>query len=79
MNDSAALLLSGKNLSLEDIHHVARSGRQVGLAASALESVDASRQLIETILESGVAVYGVNTGFGKLSDVRIPGEHLSEL
>jgi histidine ammonia-lyase len=41
--------------------------------------VDASRQLIETILESGAAVYGVNTGFGKLSDVRIPGEHLSEL
>jgi histidine ammonia-lyase len=41
--------------------------------------VDASRQLIERILKKEVAVYGVNTGFGKLSDVRIPGNHLSEL
>ncbi len=79
MNYSAPLLLSGKNLSLDEIHHVARGGRQAGLAPSALERVDASRQLIEKILEKEVAVYGVNTGFGKLSDVRIPGHHLSEL
>ncbi len=79
MNYSAPLLLSGKNLSLDEIHHVARGGRQAGLAPSALERVDASRQLIEKILEKEVAVYGVNTGFGKLSDVRIPGNHHSEL
>jgi histidine ammonia-lyase len=79
MNHSTPLLLSGKNLSLDEIHHVARGGRQVGLAPSALASVDSSRQLIEKILEKEVAVYGVNTGFGKLSDVRIPGNHLSEL
>jgi histidine ammonia-lyase len=79
MNHSATLLLSGKNLSLDEIDHVARKGCQVGLAASALEGVDASRKRIEKILDSGVAVYGVNTGFGKLSDVRIPGDHLSEL
>jgi len=51
----------------------------VGLATSAVARVDASRQLIEKILEKEVAVYGVNTGFGKLSDVRIPGSRLSEL
>jgi histidine ammonia-lyase len=51
----------------------------VGLAPSAVARVDASRQLIEKILEKEVAVYGVNTGFGRLSDVRIPGNHLSEL
>lgn len=79
MNQPAPLLLSGQSLSLEEIHHVARGGRQVGLAPSALARVDASRQLIEKILEKEVAVYGVNTGFGKLSDVRIPGNHLSEL
>ena len=51
----------------------------MGLATSAVARVDASRQLIEKILEKEVAVYGVNTGFGKLSDVRIPGSRLSEL
>jgi histidine ammonia-lyase len=51
----------------------------VGLSPSAFARVDASRELIESILEKEVAIYGVNTGFGKLSDVRIPGNHLSEL
>jgi histidine ammonia-lyase len=51
----------------------------VGLSPSAFARVDASRELIESILEKEVAIYGVNTGFGKLSDVRIPGDHLSEL
>ncbi len=32
----------------------------------------ASRAPIEEILAEGQTVYGVNTGFGKLSDVRIP-------
>jgi histidine ammonia-lyase len=41
--------------------------------------VDAAREAIERILDKEEAVYGVNTGFGKLSDVRIPGNHLSEL
>ncbi len=79
MNQSPPLLLSGQSLSLEEIHDVARGGRQVGLAPSALARVDAARETIERILDKEEAVYGVNTGFGKLSDVRIPGSHLSEL
>jgi histidine ammonia-lyase len=35
--------------------------------------------LIEQILAAGQTVYGVNTGFGKLSDVRIPDESLAQL
>jgi histidine ammonia-lyase len=79
MNRSAPLLLSGQNLSLDEIHDIACRGLQAGLAPSAVAGVDASRKLIEEILEKEVAVYGVNTGFGKLSDVRIPPDHLSEL
>ncbi len=79
MDYSAPLLLSGQNLVLEEIHAVAYEGRQVGLAPSSLASVKAARQVIKKILEEQEAIYGVNTGFGKLSDVRIPGDHLSEL
>ena len=39
----------------------------------------ASRATIEDILAAGQTVYGVNTGFGKLSDVRIPPESLAQL
>ena len=38
-----------------------------------------SRATIEDILAAGQIVYGVNTGFGKLSDVRIPPESLAQL
>ena len=39
----------------------------------------ASRELIDRILATGQTVYGVNTGFGKLSDVRIPDGSLAQL
>jgi histidine ammonia-lyase len=39
----------------------------------------ASRKLIEEIIAKGQTVYGVNTGFGKLADVRISNENLAQL
>src|SRR5213076_2091770 len=39
----------------------------------------ASRKLIEQIVARDAVVYGVNTGFGKLSDVRIPQTELRQL
>ena len=51
----------------------------VAVAPAAWGRVADSRALIEEILGAGQTVYGVNTGFGKLSDVRIPAEKLAEL
>src|SRR5207247_2876385 len=39
----------------------------------------ASRKLIEQIVARDAVVYGVTTGFGKLSDVRIPQSELRQL
>lgn len=39
----------------------------------------ASRALIEQIVAAGQTVYGVNTGFGKLSDVRVSDDNLAQL
>src|SRR5215470_640729 len=41
--------------------------------------VAASRKIIEQIVERDAVVYGVNTGFGKLSDVRVPQNELRQL
>jgi len=79
MNSHAPLLLSGQNLRLEEILAVACGGRKVGLAPSAHTGVDEARKIIESIVEHENSVYGVNTGFGKLSDVRIPRDRLSDL
>jgi len=73
------LLLDGQPLTLREIDHVALGGRVVEISAAALKRVAESRGLIENILGAGETVYGVNTGFGKLADVRIPGDKLAEL
>jgi len=73
------LVLDGQALTLKEIEDVSLRGRPVGIAAAAIERIAASRELIEGILAAGQTVYGVNTGFGKLSDVRIPAGSLAQL
>ena len=73
------LVLNGQALTLSEIEAVALAGCRVEVAAEALGRVAESRSLIESILAAGETVYGVNTGFGKLADVRIPADKLAEL
>ncbi|HEY1631851.1 MAG TPA: histidine ammonia-lyase [Rhizomicrobium sp.] len=54
-------------------------GASVALAVPAWERIEASRGLIEQALASGQAIYGVNTGFGKLAQTRIPDAELKRL
>ena len=74
-----SVVLDGQPLSLAEIEAVSRASRPVAIAPAALTRVAASRALIEEILAAGETVYGVNTGFGKLSDVRIPSGKLAQL
>ena len=73
------LLLDGQPLTLAEIEAVSLTRRPVDVAPAALSRVAQGSALIEEILASGETVYGVNTGFGKLSDVRIPAESLAQL
>ncbi|MGB6727172.1 MAG: histidine ammonia-lyase [Terracidiphilus sp.] len=72
-------MLDGQPMKAADIEAVALAGRRVGIAEEAKTRVAASRAAIEQILAEGRTVYGVNTGFGKLSDVHIPPESLGAL
>ena len=71
--------LDGQSLSLAEIEAVSLHGCRVEIAAETRTRMAASRATIEEILAAGHTVYGVNTGFGKLSDVRIPPESLAQL
>jgi len=73
------LTLDGQKLTLAEIEAVALHRCPVAIAPAARERVAASRALIEQIVAAGQTVYGVNTGFGKLSDVRISDENLAQL
>ncbi len=73
------LHLDGQALTLAEIEAVSLECRPVAIADAALERMAASRALIERIVAAGETVYGVNTGFGKLADVRISSDHLAQL
>lgn len=71
--------LNGQPLSLEQIAAVVSGHESVQVSAAARKRVDASRKIIEDIVKRDTVVYGVNTGFGKLADVRIPHDELRNL
>lgn len=81
------LELSGQPLSLPQITAVAHSGpeteahsaMQVALSPAALPAIERSRRIVEDLVACGDTAYGINTGFGKLSDVRIPASDLGRL
>src|SRR5256712_4809868 len=73
------LELDGQRLSLAEVSLVARGDERVSLSSAARARVEKSRAVIEKIVAENRTVYGVNTGFGKLSDVRIDPDKLREL
>ena len=73
------LELDGQRLSLAQVAAVASGEVQVSFATAARDRVERSRRVVEQIVDEGRTVYGVNTGFGKLSDVHIERSQLREL
>jgi histidine ammonia-lyase len=71
--------LTGAALSLEQFAEVVAGGARVVLAEPARAAVAAAREVIERAVSSGAAVYGVNTGFGNLANVRIADADLETL
>jgi histidine ammonia-lyase len=58
------VLLTGADLTLEEVVRVARHGEQVELASESLEKMHTSRAVVEDALEAGQQVYGFTTGVG---------------
>ena len=71
--------LNGQQLTLAEIAAVALGNDKVEISAAARSRILASRKVIDEIIERDTVVYGVNTGFGKLADVRVPHNELREL
>ena len=76
---SQMLEIDGRSLSLEVLAEVANGNRQVSLAWAARARMADSRRVVDRIVMEGRAVYGVSTGFGKLSDVHVPSSQLADL
>jgi histidine ammonia-lyase len=73
------LLIDGESLTIENVHEVAFDRRRVALHSTAVTKMSQSRAVIDAIVTEDRAVYGVSTGFGKLSDVHISHEEITQL
>jgi histidine ammonia-lyase len=71
--------IDGDSLTIQEFIRVARHYEEVTLSKTARSRVIESRKVVESIVESGQTVYGVNTGFGDLSDVKIKNDDLCKL
>ena len=71
--------IDGEHLGIEQVVAVARTGEGVSLAKRARERIAASRKKVEEVLQSQEKVYGINTGFGELADVRISPDQIEAL
>jgi histidine ammonia-lyase len=77
MNES--VVLDGRSLTVADVEAVARGGRAVALADDARARMLRAHEHVDRIVRNRDVVYGVTTGFGKLSEVAIPPERLADL
>ena len=73
------LLIDGDTLTIDEAYAVAADRMRVGLAPKARERMLRTRAVVDDIVARNAPVYGVTTGFGKLSEVAIPRERLAEL
>lgn len=74
-----ALAVDGLSLDLARFEAVVRGRALPVLTDTARERIAAARALIERAASGEAPVYGVNTGFGNLADVRIGREDLETL
>ena len=71
--------LNGQNLTIEQLGSILYSGEKVEIAEQAKARVIKSREAVERIVQQDKTVYGINTGFGKFSDVKIAEHEVSKL
>ncbi len=70
--------LDGANINVDNVWRVAH-GEAAELAPQARKKIQASRSYIEQRLKAGETIYGVNTGFGAFSSVKISPQDIIQL
>ena len=71
--------LDGNSLNLDKLKALELGNHKIALTNKSEEKILQSRKLIENICESQETVYGVNTGFGKFSNVNINNNDIEQL
>jgi histidine ammonia-lyase len=73
------LQLRGQPLALKEIAEIASGKVRLELAPAAMAQMEASRRVVRRVAGEHRPVYGINTGFGKLCEVRIADDAIERL
>ena len=73
-----AVVITGKNLKIEDVYNVAHRNEKVELHPDALDRIKVCRTFIEQKIEEGEIMYGVNTGIGEFSEVVLNDDQIKQ-
>jgi histidine ammonia-lyase len=72
LDPGAAIVITGADLTVEQVARVAWQRAPVAVAESALETIRRSREVVELLAAQPQPIYGLTTNLGELKDVRIP-------
>jgi histidine ammonia-lyase len=73
------ILIDGESLTVDEAYAVAVERLRVKLNPKARERMLRTHAVVDDIVARNAVVYGVTTGFGKLSEVAIPRDKLAQL
>ncbi|OHB76130.1 MAG: histidine ammonia-lyase [Planctomycetes bacterium RBG_16_59_8] len=73
------ILIDGERLTLDDVALAATGRARLAVAPRAVGRIRKSRRFVEGAIRRGDTIYGITTGFGKLSDVRVSPEQALQL
>src|SRR5688572_2137417 len=77
---STPLILDGRSLTIDAVVRAARDASvSIALEPRARAALAKSRALVESAIAGGATIYGINTGFGKLANVRVAADQLEQL
>ena len=72
------LVLDGNTLTIESLFRVAYHNIPVSLAESSINKIVKCREMVESKIESGEIVYGINTGIGEFSETILDNSQIED-
>src|SRR5690625_701528 len=73
------VILTGSTLTFQEVDRVVNHFEKVKIDEAAIKRVEANRKVVEGKISEKQTMYGINTGFGKFSDVIIDEKDLTDL
>ena len=73
-----AIIINGKNLTIEKLVEVARNKEKVKLHPNSVKKIKKCRLMLEEKINSKEIMYGVNTGIGEFSEIVLDSKKLKE-